>query len=74
MSALALSPHAAKVSDLGTSLSRVNAPEDVVEIGLLLPAHWAVALVELSKDRQESVGQFLRALIGRALVENDAAV
>jgi hypothetical protein len=74
MSVLALSPNAASVSDLGASLSRANSPEDVVEIGLLLPAHWAVALIELSKQRHESVGQLLRAVIGRALAENDAAV
>jgi hypothetical protein len=73
MSLLALSPDAAAVSDLGTLLSHANSSEDVVEIGLLLPAHWAVALVELSKKRHESVGQLLRAVIGQALVENDAA-
>jgi len=74
MPALTLKPTASLVSDLGTSLSHANSPEDVVEIGLLLPAQWAVALVELSKQRHESVGQLLRAVIGRALVENDAAV
>jgi hypothetical protein len=48
--------------------------DDVVEIGLLLPAEWAGALLELSKKRQESVGQLLRAFIGRALIENNAVV
>jgi hypothetical protein len=74
MSVLALSPNAGTASDFGAPLSQANSPEDVVEIGLLLPAHWAVALIELSKQRHESVGQLLRGLIGRALVENDAAV
>ena len=40
---------------------------DVVEIGLLLPANWAHALVALSRQRQQSVGQILRGLIGQAL-------
>ena len=30
----------------------------VVEVGLLMPAHWAAALIELSKVRQMSVVQF----------------
>jgi hypothetical protein len=44
-------------------------PDDVVEIGLLLPKNWAKALIELSKRRQQSVGQILRHLIGRALTD-----
>lgn len=42
--------------------------QDVVEIGLLLPADWATALLELAKKRQETVGQILRSFIGQALV------
>ncbi len=45
---------------------------DVVEIGLLLPANWADALVELSKSRRQSVGQLLRSLIDRALTDEEA--
>ena len=74
MSTLALSPNAAAVSDLAAPLCRPTFPEDVVEIGLLLPAEWAVALIELSRRRHESVGQLIRTFIGRALVENDTAV
>ena len=48
---------------------RVN----VVEIGLLLPADWAVALVDLAKKRHQSVGELLRMYIGHALIENDAS-
>lgn len=44
---------------------------DVVEIGLLLPANRANALVELSKRRQQSVAQILRGLIDRALVDEE---
>lgn len=39
----------------------------VVEIGLLLPANRATALMNLAKTRQESVGQVLRKLIEREL-------
>jgi hypothetical protein len=46
---------------------------DVVEIGLLLPANRADALVELSRRRQQSVGQILRGLIDRALYDDEAA-
>jgi hypothetical protein len=74
MSLVTVNPDDVAISDFATSLSHASMPEDVVEIGLLLPAHWAVALVELSKQRHESVGQLLRALIGRELVENDAAL
>ena len=53
-------------SDLGASPSFVG-NENVVEIGLLLPAKRAEALIRLAKDRQESVGQILRKLIEREL-------
>ncbi len=46
---------------------------DVVEIGLLLPASRADALVELSRRRRESVGQILRGLIDRALTDDEAS-
>ncbi len=43
---------------------------DVVEIGLLLPASWADALLEISKRRRQSVGQVLRSMIDRGLMED----
>ncbi|WP_406696860.1 hypothetical protein V5E97_38325 [Singulisphaera sp. Ch08] len=46
---------------------------DVVEIGLLLPADRADALVELSKRRHQSVAQILRDLIDRALTDDELA-
>jgi len=46
---------------------------EVVEIGLLLPANRADALIELSKRRQQSVAQILRGLIDRALIDDEAA-
>jgi hypothetical protein len=44
---------------------------EVVEIGLLLPASRADALVELSRRRQQSVAQILRSLIDRALDDDE---
>jgi len=45
---------------------------DVVEVGLLLPANWAEALVEMSKRKQQSVGQLLRAMIDRGLSDDES--
>jgi hypothetical protein len=53
------------------ALSGASSLNDVVEIGLLLPADWAAALIELSKKRQQSVGQILRSFIGRGLVAGE---
>jgi hypothetical protein len=44
----------------------------VVEINLLLPAQWAQQLMELSRRRQQSVGQIVRSMIGQALREDAA--
>jgi hypothetical protein len=74
MSTVALSPSAAQLPDLAATISGTIANQDVVEIGLLLPADWATALMDLAKVRQQSVGQILRTFIGRALVENNAIV
>jgi hypothetical protein len=43
------------------------ADNEVVEISLLLPARWAQDLMELSRERGQSVGQILRSMIGEAL-------
>lgn len=42
--------------------------DDVVEIGILLPAKRAVDLIELARGRRESVGQMIRRLIDRELM------
>lgn len=47
---------------------------DVVEIGLLLPASRVEALVELSRQRHQSVAQLLRTLIDDALSADDRAL
>ena len=41
--------------------------DDVIEIGLLLPSHRAEALLALSRQRRQRVGQILRGLIDQAL-------
>ena len=43
---------------------------EVVEIALLLPKKRAEALIELAHRRHQSVGQMLRGLIDRAVVED----
>lgn len=44
-----------------------NISDEVVEIGLFLPAHRAEALIALSRQRHQSVGQILRNLIDQAI-------
>ena len=45
-----------------------EAVHGIVEIGLLLPANRAAALLKLAKNRDESVGQVLRRMIDHELV------
>ncbi len=54
-------------TDIGASALCRHTSSDVVEIGLLLPTNWANALIELSKQRHQSVAQVLRSIIGSAL-------
>jgi hypothetical protein len=51
---------------------RTPSPE-VTEIGLLLPTSRVNDLIELSKKRHQSVGQILRGLIDRALLDGGQA-
>ncbi len=48
----------------GTSLTNLD---DVVEIGILLPASRAADLIQIAKSRQESVGHLIRKMIDREL-------
>jgi hypothetical protein len=68
-----LSPPSASNTAVPASFSGMSSPDEVVEIGLLLPTEWATALLELSKKRQESIGQILRSIIRHALSESDAS-
>jgi hypothetical protein len=54
-------------------VSAVGSPQ-VVEVGLLLPANWAAALIQLSKERGESVATILRASVAQTLREVGLAV
>jgi hypothetical protein len=61
----------ASFQSFSASKSGTTARGDVVEIGLLLPVNRAEALLELAKQRQQSVAQILRSLIDRALHDVD---
>jgi len=72
MSMFTSSPPAATIDDVTGSLSCKMVPPEVVEIGLLLPTDWAVALIKLSDQRHQTVAQILRSLVERALFPVDA--
>jgi len=66
------SPSAAAIEGITSSFPCKMVPQEVVEISLLLPTDWAVALVKLSEKRQQTVAEILRSLIERALFQGDA--
>ncbi len=47
--------------------------DEFVEIGLLLPKNRAAALLQLARERHETVGQILRQLVDRALAHENVA-
>ena len=53
----------------GTRATGLGSPtmNDVIELSLLVPAKKMEALMALSEQRRETVGQILRQLIDRAL-------
>ena len=53
----------------GKGILPTSSTHDVVELGLLLPSQRVKALIELSRRRNQSVGQLLRALIDEAIRE-----
>ena len=59
-------------SDASKIRTTTRLSDDVVEIGLFLPAHRAEALIALSRQRRQSVGQILRGLIDQAIGSPDA--
>ena len=67
MSVIATSIPTPPTTDIGASAFSSQFTNDVVEIGLLLPTNWANTLIEISKQRRQSVAQVLRAIIGNAL-------
>ena len=66
-------PEALTINTSAAFDSNIN-PDDVVEVGLLLPRAWANALIELSKNQRQSVGQILRSMIRQGLVDSDASI
>lgn len=61
-----IDPRAPRIDTPATEMG--NGPcDDIVEINLLLPTRWACDLMELSRERGQSVGQILRSMIGQAL-------
>ncbi len=70
MSTIAMSLPPASISDTSAWNPGNNCHDGVVEINLLLPAQWADDLMELSRDRRQSVGAILRSMIGQALNED----
>ena len=72
MSILASSPLTAPINNTFAPNPGSREPDGVVEINLLLPSQWAEDLIELSRERQQSVGQILRSMIGHALHESAA--
>ena len=62
-------PLAASIGDAPATFSGSPELPQVVEIGLLLPANWAAALIELSRIRQVSVAQILRGSVAQTLRE-----
>ena len=44
---------------------------DVVEVSLFLPSEWAKDLIELSRQRHQSVAQILRSMIEHGLHAGD---
>ena len=65
---------AMKLASVGAMSHDVSFPasdldlDDVVEIGILLPANRAAALIQIAQNRQESVGHLLRKMIDRELM------
>jgi hypothetical protein len=74
MSTSTLDPPLTPKNARPASFSSGPTPDDIVEIGLLIPREWVNTLVELSNKRQQSVGLILRSIIRRALIDNDASV
>jgi len=68
------SPMPASFSDVSAALPSITELPQVVEVGLLLPANWAAALIELSRQRGETVAQILRASVAQTLREVGLAV
>lgn len=74
MSMTAIPSSAASIHDVVARDVSSRQHDEVVEINLLLPSNWADELFALSDERQQSVGQLLRSMIGQALHDGTAQV
>ena len=63
------------VARKGTDVERLSTrqEDEVIEVALLLPSTRLEALMDLSKNRGQSVGQILRSLIERDLTVTNVA-
>ena len=63
------------VARKGTDVERLSTrqEDEVIEVALLLPSTRLEALMDLSKNRGQSVGQILRSLIERVLTVTNVA-
>ena len=65
------SPAMAPIQSMSANRIGTGESKEFVEIALLVPANRMDALLDLSVQRHQSVGQLLRQLIDRALASND---
>ncbi len=70
MSTITMSLPVAPIADSAAPNCGSPGGGGVVEINLLLPEEWASNLIELSRQRHQSVGQIIRSMIGQALHED----
>jgi len=70
MSTIAIGPPSASIGNVAAANLGNSAHGDVVEVSLLLPSEWANDLMDLARERRQSVGQIIRSMIGQALDES----
>jgi hypothetical protein len=67
MSMITMIPSAAPIGDVTAANFGKPGHDEVVEVSLLLPSQWASDLIDLARERDQSVGQIIRSMIGHAL-------
>jgi hypothetical protein len=69
MSTIAMGPPSASIGNVAAANLGNPGHGEVVEVSLLLPSQWANDLIDLARERHQSVGQIIRSMIGHALHE-----
>jgi hypothetical protein len=69
MSTTAMGPPSASIDNVAAPNLGNPGHDEVVEVTLLLPSRWASDLMDLARERHQSVGQIIRSMIGHALHE-----